>query len=202
MTIEAGPALADVERIALLRLARAAIGERLLADGRLARALAELAVTPALDRPAAHFVTLETRSEGANARMSLRGCIGVLHPRSPLYSAVVDTAAKAAFEDPRFAPLSRHELGAVTIEISVLGPLAPVRDPLEIQIGTHGVQLVRGSAHAVFLPHVAREQGWDRERLLAQLALKAGLEERAWRSAELFAFRTVQFGERDQAPGG
>ena len=200
MTLETGPELSADERAALLRLARAAIGERLFTDGRLARALAELTVTPALDRPAAHFVSLKTRGDGPRA--SLRGCIGVLQPRAPLHAALPETAAKAAFEDPRFPPLARHELETVTIELSVLGPLVPLGDPSEIEIGIHGVQLVCGSAHAVFLPQVAREQGWDRERLLTQLSLKAGLGELAWRSAELSAFRSVVFGEADQVPGG
>jgi len=200
VTLDAGPTPTAAERSSLLRLARAAIGERLFADGRLERVVAELAVTPALERRAAHFVTLRSRADGR--RESLRGCIGVLQPTSPLHASIVETATKAAFEDPRFPPLGRHELEGVTIELSILGPLVPLRDPVEIEIGTHGVQLVRGSAHAVFLPQVAREQGWDVERLLAQLSRKAGLEEQAWRSAELFAFRTVHFGERDQVPGG
>ena len=200
MTLEGVPALTAAERLALLHLARAAIAERLLADGRFACAVGELATTPALERPAAHFVTLKSRGEGR--REVLRGCIGVLQPTSPLRAAIGDTATKAAFEDPRFPPLAPHELEAVTIELSVLGPLSPVRHPIEIEIGAHGVQLVSGSAHAVFLPQVAREQGWDVERLLAQLSRKAGLEEHAWRSAELFVFRTVHFGEGDQVLGG
>ena len=200
MTLEVRPALSDAERTSLLRLARAAIGERLFADGRLARARSELAVTPALDRCAAHFVSLKAR--GDDGRASLRGCIGVLQPTSPLWSAVAETAPKAAFEDPRFPPLARDELGGVTIELSVLGPRVLVQDPRTIVIGSDGVQLVRGGAHAVFLPQVAPEQGWDRERLLRQLSLKAGLDEGAWRSAELYVFRAELFGEGPHAPGG
>lgn len=188
------------ERGALLALARAAIGERIFGDGRLAAALEALPRTPALCRPAALFVSLKTR--GAEEGRNLRGCIGILQPAVPLFEEVVATAPRAAFEDPRFAPLEASELGRVKIELSVLGPLVALSDPREIVLGRDGVQLVRGSCRAVFLPQVAREQGWDRERLLAQLSLKAGLDDRAWRSAELYVFGAERFAEDDQAPGG
>jgi AMMECR1 domain-containing protein len=55
---------------------------------------------------------------------------------------------------------------------------------------------------AVFLPSVAVEQGWGRERLLRQLAIKAGLDPDAWRSARLFRFQALSFGEPPQPAGG
>jgi len=196
----AATSLSAAERALLLHLARAAIGERMLGGGCLARALEQLRVTPALGRHAAVFVTLKARTGAASPR--LRGCIGVMQSALPLFSEVVETAPKAAFEDPRFPPLAPRELDSVTIELSVLGPLVPLSDAREIALGLDGVQLVRGSSRGVFLPQVAREQAWDRERLLSQLSLKSGLDDQAWRSAELFVFRTERFGEDDQAPGG
>jgi len=194
--------LSAVERRALLDLARAAIGERLHRDGRLAATVAGLRITPALARPAALFVTLKQADPAAGGRSVLRGCIGVLEATRPLYSEVVETAPKAAFEDPRFPPLAPAELDAVTMGLSVLTPPRRLHGPGEIVVGRDGVQLVRGSARSVFLPQVALEQGWDRERLLAHLSRKAGLADQDWRSAELFAFRTESFGETDQLPGG
>jgi hypothetical protein len=201
VTAEASDSLSPAERGSLLRLARLAIGERLFGDGRLAAALRALDVTPALGRPAAVFVTLK-RPDPAGAMPRLRGCIGVLEATLPLYSEVVLTARRAAFEDPRFPPLAAEELDVVTIELSILGPLLRLASPDGIIVGRHGVQLVSGVSRALFLPQVALEQGWDRERLLAQLSRKAGLDDQAWRSADLFVFRTESFGEVDQPRGG
>jgi len=201
VTTLAGAKLSEAERGSLLRLARVAIGERLFSDGRLDAALRALRPTRPLTRPAALFVTLRERI-GADAAQRLRGCIGVLEPILPLYQEVVHTAPKAAFEDPRFPPLTADELDAVTIELSILGPLTRVASPEQITIGRHGVQLVRGTFRSVFLPQVAIEQGWDRERLLAQLSMKAGLDPLAWRSADLSVFCSESFGDDDQLPGG
>ena len=200
MSAIASVELSATERRALLRLARAAIGERLHRDGRLAAAIGGLEITPSLARPAALFVTL--KQPGAGGSPVLRGCIGVLEATRPLHAEVVETAPKSAFEDPRFPPLAPAELDSVTISLSVLTPLRPIASPAEVVVGRDGVQLVRGAARAVFLPQVALEQGWDRERLLAQLARKAGLDDQGWRDAELFVFGAESFGEADQAPGG
>jgi AMMECR1 domain-containing protein len=49
---------------------------------------------------------------------------------------------------------------------------------------------------AVFLPQVAGEQGWDRDALLENLCLKAGLARDAWKSgAEFWTFRSIHFRE-------
>jgi len=201
VTTRARENLSVAERGSLLRLARLAIGERLFSDGRLDAALREIQLSPSLERRAALFVTLRTRS-ATGAAPILRGCIGVLEATLPLYEAVVHTAPRAAFEDPRFPPLAADELGPVLLELSVLGPLTRVASADEITVGLHGVQLVSGGFRAVFLPHVAIEQGWNRDRLLAQLSMKAGLDAQAWRSAELSVFCTESFGDDDQAPGG
>ena len=49
---------------------------------------------------------------------------------------------------------------------------------------------------AVFLPQVAVEQGWDRNALLENLCLKAGLPQDAWKNgAEFWTFRSIHFRE-------
>jgi uncharacterized protein (TIGR00296 family) len=76
-------------------------------------------------------------------------------------------------------------------------PTQPVSSPEDVIAGEHGVIVARGPRRAVFLPQVAAEQGWDRETLLAQLCLKAGLAAEAWREAdvELQVFRANVIGE-------
>lgn len=110
----------------------------------------------------------------------LRGCIGSLEGTLPLGAAVWETARKAAMRDPRFEPLTVHELPRIRLEISVLGALEPA--PAEsVVVGTHGVWLVHGRRSALLLPQVATEFGWGRDRFLDAVCLKAGLAPGTWR---------------------
>lgn len=192
--------LKAAEKRTLLDLARAAIGERLFEDGRLERALRETDRSRGLERRNGLFVTLKQAAgiENASTEPTLRGCIGTMESSRPLYREVVELAPKAAFDDPRFAPLGIDEIEDVMISLSVLTPMRRIPDWREITIGRDGVQLVRGPCRSVFLPQVAEEQRWDRRRLLTQLSLKAGLEPDAWRTGELHTFQAESFGEPDQ----
>jgi AmmeMemoRadiSam system protein A len=125
----------------------------------------------------------------------LRGCIGYMGSREPLYRSVIDVARKSALEDPRFSPLAADELPGVRIEISALTPMRPVAGPEAIVVGRHGVQLVQGARRAVFLPQVAPEHGWDRAALLEHLARKAGLPADGWRGGQFSVFEAEVFGE-------
>jgi uncharacterized protein (TIGR00296 family) len=83
----------------------------------------------------------------------------------------------------------------IDIEISVLTPFQKTAIE-DIIIGKHGVLIEQAGRGAVFLPQVAPEQGWDREKLLTELCRKAGLPANAWRSGEgLSSFSAEVFGE-------
>jgi AmmeMemoRadiSam system protein A len=145
---------------------------------------------PALEARAGAFVTLKLRG-------ALRGCIGRVESEWPLWETVARMARAAAFDDPRFPALSRGELEDVTIEVSVMTPTRPVASPADVVPGTHGVMIRQGQRRGVFLPQVASEQGWDRETLLEQLSLKAGLSIDAWREpgVTIEVFRAIVIGE-------
>jgi AmmeMemoRadiSam system protein A len=131
----------------------------------------------------------------------LRGCMGVLDSAGPLAAAVA-RAAVAAGKDPRFSPVSADEAADLDIEISVLPPLEEARAE-DVQAGRHGVCVSRGERRALLLPQVAVERGWDRETLLAEACLKAGLPADAWRHAatRVEVFTAEVFGDRvDTAP--
>jgi AmmeMemoRadiSam system protein A len=139
-----------------------------------------------LDEPRGAFVTLKKRG-------MLRGCIGRIEAEWPLWETVVRMARAAAFDDPRFPALEASEIDEVEFEISVMSPLYPVGSVEEVEPGVHGVMLSALGHRALFLPQVAAEQGWDRETLLDQLCLKAGLTPGAWRdpSARIEVFHAV-----------
>jgi AmmeMemoRadiSam system protein A len=149
------------------------------------------ALTPALDAPGAAFVSLHQQHR-------LRGCIGTLTAERPLYRTVMQMALSAAFDDPRFPPLTKSELPSAQIEISRLSPLVPA-SPEEICPGRHGVCMTQGDHRGVFLPQVALEYHWDRETLLRELCRKAFLPPDAWRrpGTTLTLFEAEVFGEAD-----
>jgi len=125
----------------------------------------------------------------------LRGCIGYTEAVAPLFKVVQECAVAAATEDPRFPPVSPEELPSLRVEISVLTPLFPIR-PEEVVIGTHGLMVAQEGMRGLLLPQVPVEWGWDRERFLDQVCVKAGLPSSAWRhGATLRAFTAEVFGE-------
>ncbi len=166
--------MTDDERRRLLETARGSIAAAM--RGR--RFAADRVATPALKEKSGAFVTLHIKGE-------LRGCIGYIEARMPLLETVEEAAEKAAFEDPRFLPLSEEELKDIEIEISVLSPLRRIKDETEVQVGTHGLVIDGGYTRGLLLPQVATEYGWNREQFLAQTCRKAGLPADSWRKKEI-----------------
>jgi AmmeMemoRadiSam system protein A len=188
--------LSQAERIALLRLARAAV------TARVDRApLPEPAACEGtLAEPGAAFVSLHAGDE-------LRGCIGCIEPRGiSLAATVIGMAAAAASDDPRFAPLGWHELEKTRIEVSVLGPLVPIGGPADVVVGRDGLVVERGGDRGLLLPQVAVEWGWDADRFVAETCRKAGLPATAWcHGAQLSRFEADVFSEevdRDRTAAG
>lgn len=173
----------------LVRLATAALQRALVGKPGLDEPTKRLS-DPALDEKHPLFVTLKVRGR-------LRGCIGQLNPTSELRRAVEETALMAAFDDPRFPPLTSRELRDLTVEVSVLSPMEPVRSPEDIQIGVHGLMIRRGAVQGLLLPQVAPEQKWDRRQFLEGVCRKAGLPSDAWTKpdAQVFRFTAQVFGK-------
>jgi len=138
------------------------------------------------------FVTLTNQGR-------LRGCIGTFRPTKRLGEQVVEMAAAAA-RDPRFVfdPIGPSELDKLTVQVSVLSELERIENPLDIELGVHGIYITRGAASGCFLPEVATETGWSKEQFLSQCcAGKAGMPPNAWRdgSAEVYVFTSEKFSD-------
>lgn len=145
---------------------------------------------PKLLKKSGVFVTLHTKN-GA-----LRGCIGYIIPIEPLYKAVIDNAISAAVHDYRFPQVTYSELSHLKIEISVLTPPQRVSTYTDIIIGEHGIILSKEGKSAVFLPQVAKEEGWTLKETLTHLSLKAGLPENAWeKDCQFEVFKAEVFSE-------
>lgn len=147
---------------------------------------------PALEKHLGAFVTLKKHEE-------LRGCIGRFQPDIPLYQVVIQMAIAAATEDTRFSPVTKDELKDLEYEISVLSPLQKVDSWKDVEIGKHGVEIIKGSYRGVFLPQVATENNWDRETFLSILCTqKAGLSADCYKDkdTEIYVFTAQVFREK------
>jgi AmmeMemoRadiSam system protein A len=130
----------------------------------------------------------------------LRGCMGYMEPSQPLYRAVLENGANAAAGDRRFPPVQPAELDHLEVEISVLSPPTAISSDEEFRVGEHGVILRKGDRRGLYLPEVAKREGWTREETLSRLARKAGLTAGAWREgAILEVFSSTKYGAPYQA---
>jgi AmmeMemoRadiSam system protein A len=179
------PSLSDLDRRALLRLARQAIVDA-VCSGSLPQ---RIPVDAIFGERSGVFVTLHVDQR-------LRGCIGVIEAQEPLGESVVRCAVSAALQDPRFAPMRTEELASVQIEISLLSEPAPIRAE-QIELGRHGLLVARGRQRGLLLPQVAIEHRLSVDQFLQETCRKAQLPLDAWRykDVELLGFTCEVFSE-------
>lgn len=140
----------------------------------------------------ATFVTLTIGGQ-------LRGCIGMLEACRPLAEDVAENARAAAFEDPRFPPLTKKEFAKLEIHISVLSPPEEMSFSSEadllskIRPGIDGLILQEGFRRGTFLPSVWEELP-EKKLFWAHLKLKAGLPAAYWSdTVRVFRYTTEYF---------
>ena len=153
---------------------------------------------PSLQVKAASFVTLQESNK-------LRGCIGTIDPHRSLLLDVRGNAIDAAFNDPRFEPVSRHEIDRITIEVSVLTPRVPVNYDSsfdlysQIKPGVDGVYIEYGQHRGTFLPQVWQQLP-DKEQFFKHLRVKAGLPPDFWsENLKVYRYRVQKWSEAEQA---
>lgn len=145
--------------------------------------------------PSAHLAESRGAFTTLHSGGKLRGCIGYVMATAPLYQTVIETAASAAFEDPRFLPVRDTETPFLQIEISVLSPMFPIRAE-DVEVGKHGLLISHHGYRGLLLPQVPIEWAWDRERFLSETCRKAGLPPESWKyGATIEAFTAEVFGE-------
>lgn len=190
--------LTVAERKRLFELARQALLEFVRSGSQ--PSVNEASLTPALREFRSCFVTLTRQGE-------LRGCIGNIQPREPLFRAVMNNACGAAFRDSRFSPVSSAEIPELEIEISVLTEPTPLAfaSPLELlqklRPNVDGVVLKLEGRAATFLPQVW-EKFSDAASFMDELARKALSPASAWREpdAVVLTYQVESF--EDTRPGG
>ena len=148
---------------------------------------------PGLQQHLGAFVTLHKHGQ-------LRGCIGSFLPDKPVWQVVAEMARAAAFNDPRFPPVTEQESGDIDLEISVLSPLVKTDDPLSLERGVHGIYVKRGWQSGTYLPQVATEHNMSTEEFLSSCcAHKAGLPADAWKDpdTEVYLYTAQIFAEKE-----
>jgi len=87
----------------------------------------------------------------------------------------------------------------ISIEISVMTPIRPIKSVDEIEVGKHGLVIQKGWNRGLLLPQVPVEWGWDRDEFLVHICSKAGLPTNAWKDpeAKLFVFSAQVFNEEE-----
>lgn len=194
--------LPDSARARLLEAARASLREGPGGHGPPSAALhpadarradieptdADLTDAPLLRAQRNTFVTLEIDGR-------LRGCIGSLRPHRGLAEDVCVNAGKAAYADPRFAPLDPGDIDRLQVSVSVLSHPRPIPADSEERLieqlrpDTDGLILADGERSALFLPSVWRSLP-DPRLFVRQLRRKAGLPEQGWTPT----MRAMRFG--------
>lgn len=151
---------------------------------------------PALRQAGASFVTLH------DARGQLRGCIGRLEAVRPLGEDVSANARAAAFEDPRFSPVTAAEWPELQLEVSVLSAMEPLPGAATAEAaaalltpGIDGVVLQWQRQRGTFLPQVWAQLPGPRQ-FLQRLLAKAGLPLDFWSpDIQLWRYRVTAFEE-------
>ncbi|KAF9095751.1 AMME chromosomal region protein 1-like [Mortierella sp. GBA35] len=127
------------------------------------------------------FVTWSTSENGTTRDLSLRGCIGNFSAM-PLHSGLREYALTSAFKDGRFPPIERKELSSLVCGVSLLVEFEDGDNYLDWEIGLHGIWIEFKDAKgrkrtATYLPEIANEQGWTKEKTIESLLRKGGYRE-------------------------
>lgn len=181
----------EVEGSRLPAIARAAVAEALASN---ALPTPSLPPVPGSMPTAATFVTITKDGR-------LRGCMGTTVARRPLIDDVQSQARAAAFRDPRFPPVEKEELAALSFEVAVLGepealPAKSWEEACErVRPGQDGVIIRTAVGGALFLPQV-----WESfpqpSDFFDQLWKKAGLPHRYFElDVRLSIFSVKKFSE-------
>lgn len=177
------------EKDILLKAARLSIGS--LFDGEEPKQ-PDYIKYPLLKEKLGAFVTLTINHQ-------LRGCIGYIIGREPLFETICSAAIHAAVSDPRFSSLKKIEFEKIRIEISILSEFVPITSYDEIIIGKHGLYLDEGGG-GLLLPQVATEHKMNREQFLSALCNKAGYYSEYWkeRTLKIKVFTAEIFSEKEK----
>ena len=135
-------------------------------------------------QPADEELTEEMRNERAGAFVSihedgdLRGCIGTIAAtRDTLADEIISNAISASTRDPRFPPITVHELERLTINVDVLGQAEPIESEAELDVKRYGVIVEKGFRRGLLLPDLEGVDTVEYQVAIAKRKAGIGLDE-------------------------
>ncbi|MCL1040465.1 AmmeMemoRadiSam system protein A [Shewanella marisflavi] len=144
----------------------------------------------ALQRHCACFVTLYHGGE-------LRGCIGTVQTKDPLWRVACENAYASGFNDQRFLPLTLAERAELSLDIAILSPLMPIENQGEqalldtLRPDIDGLLMDDGRRRALFLPSVWRSLPTPKAFVTA-LKQKGGWPPNFWHDSIMLQRFTTQ----------
>jgi AmmeMemoRadiSam system protein A len=104
----------------------------------------------------------------------LRGCIGTFMPMTDnIAEEVIKNAISAATEDPRFPPVSEHELPDLQYSIDILSPPDKIGDINELDHKKYGIIVVSNYKKGLLLPDLEGVNSVEEQIAIAKS--KAGI---------------------------
>ena len=182
--------LNDDKRKAIIDIAKFSISKFLENGERLSEEDIESIIDKKIFRElkserAGSFVTLHKGS-------SLRGCIGTILPvRDNVIQEILNNAISAAFEDPRFPPLSHDEFKDLNFSVDILSKPEKISSLEELDVKKYGVIVSKGFKRGLLLPNLDGVETVEHQVLIA--LQKAGI-----RPEEVFSlerFEVVRYEE-------
>jgi AmmeMemoRadiSam system protein A len=148
----------------LVELVKSAV-EECIRTGRVLKTPEEL--DEEMARRAGVFVCLKKGGE-------LRWCIGTIEPTtSCVASEAIRNAVGAATEDPRFYPVSEHELDDIEYSVDVLCPPEKVSGIDDLDPRRYGVIVSKGRRRGLLLPDIEGVDTAEKQLMIAMS--KAGI---------------------------
>jgi AmmeMemoRadiSam system protein A len=136
-----------------------------------------------LPQRAGVFVSIKKHGE-------LRGCIGTVYPtRGSLAREIMANALAAAFQDPRFPPVSEDELEDLVYSVDILKPPEPVRGTGDLDPEKYGVIVRRGRRSGLLLPNLEGIETPEEQVAIARRKAGIGPDE----PVELERFEVVRY---------
>lgn len=179
--------MSDEDKKYLLNLAHETVKEYIMKG--ITPEIDPTELSDTLKTPYGAFVTLYTNH-------ILRGCVGHIDANLPLWKVVKLMAVSAVTQNYRSKTIQPDQLNELEIEISVLTPLKRIQSADEFIMGKHGIYMKKENSTGTFLPQVADKTGWTKEEFLGHCAHdKAGIGWKGWKTAELYTYEALVFGE-------
>ncbi len=105
----------------------------------------------------------------------LRGCMGSIKPiQKNLASEIISNALSAGIRDPRFLPVTIHELDDIIYSVDVLSEPEEIKSKNELDIHKYGVIVSKGDKLGLLLPELEDIDSVDTQISIAKQ--KAGID--------------------------